>query len=253
MGFLLSATFVFSSATTFAFAEEEGTGALLNDPFNTPEVEQEFEKIRQEKEKFIESLKSEMSRGVSRSAVINHPITLQKQETGYWCGPASARVALSFHKAISGSSHALPTQSTLAKKIGTTTDGSSSTGIAKALNSDYGKYGHFSYAVKKYDKTHPYNDWYEKVYTMLKGKQTTPINLVQTDYMKRYLDENKRIRHYITISGWNKGDTVRTNDPNYDNRFYGSRWEAIGSGSALGIFKASWEADKRGSNHGLIY
>lgn len=44
-----------------------------------------------------------------------------QQETGYWCGPASVRQTLSFHKNKSDSTTSLPSQTTLASKAGTTT------------------------------------------------------------------------------------------------------------------------------------
>jgi hypothetical protein len=96
------------------------------------------------------------------------------------------------------------------------------------------------------------DDWAGKVSAAILGKVSSPINLVDTTYIQRYKDEEKRIRHYINISGWNDHKTVRTNDPNYDGRFYGSRWEVVGSGKKNGIFKATWEADKNGGNHALI-
>jgi hypothetical protein len=76
---------------------------------------------------------------------------------------------------------------------------------------------------------------------------------VQTRYMDRYKNAGKSIRHYVNISGWNGHKTVLVNDPNYDDRFFGSRWEAVGSGTKNGIFKATWEADKFGENHALVH
>jgi hypothetical protein len=57
--------------------------------------------------------------------------TWKGQETGYWCGPGSTRMALSTR--LSGS--ALPSQSTLAGYLGTTTAGTDHIGlVANALN-----------------------------------------------------------------------------------------------------------------------
>jgi hypothetical protein len=81
----------------------------------------------------------------------------------------------------------------------------------------------------------------------------SPINLVDTTYMDRYSKNGRYIRHYINISGWNAYETVRTNDPHFDDLFFGSRWEAVGYGKKNGIFKASWEADKKGKNDALVH
>jgi hypothetical protein len=238
----------------------EGSGALQDDPFLTPELEREMEALEREKEKEMEPILKELKRsnGSSRLGTtggpVSWPVVLQKQIKKYYCGPASARVTLSFHQWKSGSKNALPSQTELAKKMETEKyKATSSVLMVKALNSYSGRYGSFKYASKKYHKVQPYDDWAGKVSADILGKVNSPINLVDTTYMDRYREQNSRIRHYINISGWNAHKTVRTNDPHYDNRFYGSRWEAVGSGTKNGIFKASWEADKKGENHALIH
>jgi hypothetical protein len=264
IGAILSLTLTFSflfAPPTFA-KEEPGTsleesGALRDDPFLTPELEKEMEELEKEKEKemapMVEELKDANGPLRTITGPVSWPVVLQKQIKKYYCGPAAARVTLSFHQWKSGSKNALPSQTELAKKMETEKyKATSSILMVKALNSYSGRYGKFKYASKKYDKVHPYADWAEKVSTAILGKVNSPINLVDTTYMDRYREQNNRIRHYINISGWNAYKTVRTNDPHYNNRFYGSRWEAVGSGAKNGIFKASWEADKQGDNHALI-
>jgi hypothetical protein len=236
----------------------EESGALLDDPFLTPELEQEMAELVKEKEKEMEAILKELkhpdgSLGMTAGPV-SWPVVLQKQIKTYYCGPASARVTLSFHRWKSGSKNPLPSQTELAKKMDTERyKATSSMLMVKALNSYSGKYGSFKYASKKYHKVQPYDDWAGKVSAAILGKVNSPINLVQTRYMDRYNKEGRRIRHYINISGWNAHKTVRTNDPHFDDQFYGSRWEAVGSGTKNGIFKATWEADKAGENHGLVY
>lgn len=55
----------------------------------------------------------------------------QAQQTGYWCGPASTRIALSVRMASP------PSQATLASQLGTTTAGTNHVGlVTNVLNSD---------------------------------------------------------------------------------------------------------------------
>jgi hypothetical protein len=264
VGVIVSLTLAFScsfAAQTFANenpgSSVEESGALRDDPFLTPELEKEMEELGKEKEKEMEAILKELKHpdgSFKTTAPVSWPVVLQKQIKTYYCGPASARVTISFHKWKSGSKNALPSQAELAKKMETEKyKATSSALMVKALNSYSGKYGTFKYASKKYDKVHPYADWAEKVSAAILGKVNSPINLVDTRYMDRYNKERKRIRHYVNISGWNAYKTVLVNDPNFDDRFFGSRWEAVGSGTTNGIFKATWEADKKGDNHALVH
>jgi hypothetical protein len=265
IGAILSLTLAFSfSFAPQIFAKEgpgtsvEESGALRDDPFLTPELEKEMEELEKEKEKemapLVEELKQANSSFGTITGPVSWPIVLQKQIKTYYCGPASARATLSFHKWKSGSKNPLPSQAELAKKMETEKyKATSSALMVKALNSYSGKYGTFKYASKKYDKVQPYDDWASKVSLDILGRVNSPINLVQTEFMDRYKDKGTYTRHYINISGWNAHKTVRTNDPHYDDRFYGSRWEAVGSGKKNGIFKATWEADKKGGNHALVH
>jgi hypothetical protein len=265
IGAILSLTLAFSfSFAPQIFAKErpgtsvEESGALRDDPFLTPELEKEMEELEKEKEKemapIVEELKQANSSFGTITGPVSWPVVLQKQIKTYYCGPAAARVTLSFHQWKSGSKNALPSQTELAKKMETEKyKATSSALMVKALNSYSGKYGTFKYASKKYDKVQPYDDWAGKVSAAILGKVNSPINLVQTRFMDRYEKTAKRrIRHYINISGWNAHKTVRTNDPHFDDLFFGSRWEAVGSGTKNGIFKATWEADKAGENHALV-
>jgi hypothetical protein len=264
IGAMLSLTLALSfSFAPQAFAKEdpanpvEESGALLDDPFLTPELEKEMAELVKEKDKEMEAILQKLKNPDGSPMItgaISWPVVLQKQIKTYYCGPASARVTLSFHKWKSGSKNPLPSQTELAKKMDTEKyKATSSILMVKALNSYSGKYGNFKYASRKYDKVHPYADWTGKVSAAILGKVNSPISLVDTTYMKRYKDKRKQIRHYINISGWDAYERVRTNDPHFDDLFFGSRWEVIGSGSIDGIFKATWEADKVGDNPGLVY
>jgi hypothetical protein len=264
VGVIVSLTLAFScsfAAQTFANenpgSSVEESGALRDDPFLTPELEKEMEELGKEKEKEMEAILKELKHpdgSFKTTGPVSWPVVLQKQIKTYYCGPASARATLSFHQWKSGSKNALPSQAELAKKMETEKyKATSSALMVKALNSYSGKYGKFKYVSKKYDKLHPYNDWTGKVSAAILGKVNSPINLVDTTYIKRYKEKNTRTRHYINISGWNAYKTVRTNDPHYNDLFFGSRWEDVGDGKKNGIFKASWEADKQGDNHALVH
>jgi hypothetical protein len=264
VGVIVSLTLAFScsfAAQTFANenpgSSVEESGALRDDPFLTPELEKEMEALVKEKEKEMEAILKELKHpdgSFKTTGPVSWPVVLQKQTKTYYCGPASARATLSFHKWKSGSKNALPSQTELAKKMETEKyKATSSALMVKALNSYSSKYGTFKYASKKYDKVHPYADWAEKVSAAILGKVNSPINLVDTDYIDRYRNAKKSTRHYVNISGWNDYKTVLVNDPNYDDRFFGSRWEVVGFGKSNGIFKATWEADKFGKNHALVH
>lgn len=68
-----------------------------------------------------------------------------EQERTNWCGPACIRQSLSFHKNISNSSTALPSQSVLAQRLGiyNNSNGSSSELMATVLNEYSSSFGSF--------------------------------------------------------------------------------------------------------------
>ena len=70
--------------------------------------------------------------GVERAeAVLN--VQYQVQQTGYWCGPAATRIA------ISARTSNVPSQGTLASQLGTTTNGTDWIGqVTGVLNRDLG-------------------------------------------------------------------------------------------------------------------
>ena len=186
------------------------------------------------------------------------PVTNYKQETTYWCGPASARQSLSFHRTDSGSGTGLPSQTTLAGRIGTTGDGSSTAAIAAALNTYNGVFGAVSYLASNItDTSNPYEAFVNRIGTMLRSitvNPTAPIILAQTRYIPRY--RGVASRHYMTISGINDNVSpmqMRSADPHYNSAYYGVRWENVGSTSTNGLCKACYEADLAGSNKAMAW
>jgi hypothetical protein len=231
---------------------EMGTGAAKDDD-STPE---ERERYRQEDlQKFAELKARQEARNQPSQwgATVDHKIDLFKQTTPYYCGPASARMSLSFHKYKHPNAAALPSQDTLAKLIGTTKAGSTTVGIATALNRYASTWGGFRYITFEYKTNQPYADFTQRVMRVLTEVKTptAPVVLLQTKFLERY--KGKSIRHYNTLSGWMKGSYVKANDPHFKNEYFGSFWDPIGSGKLKGIFKANWESSKEGTNLPMAY
>ncbi|SDZ39277.1 Peptidase_C39 like family protein [Evansella caseinilytica] len=252
---------------TLAFANESepndvGTGAMLNDPTLTKSLEAELEELAKEKDQWLEETLMEEDfriNNVADGEYYSIHVTNYKQENGYYCGPAAARQSLSFHKSKSGSSTGLPGQSTLASKIGTTKSGSTTTGIASALNSYKGTFSFSSNTYVAADITNvssPRTTFENRMKGVLKNKTNAPIVLLETRYLDRY--DGKSIRHYNTISAYSYDYTtgkkrMRAADPHYDAKYRGTHWDPIGSTSSKGIFRAVYEADKAGSNKAMAY
>ncbi len=237
------------------------SGALVNDPTLTPARELALRDQTARKEA---ALGITHGGGTLAPAALNsyglqtRPVTNYKQEKTYWCGPASVRQSLSFHKSRSGSGTALPTQTTLATKMGTTTSGSSTTAIVSALNSYSGTFGSIGYLASDItDTTNPYETFVNRIGTMLRSitvNPTTPIILVQTSFIPRY--NGSASRHYMTVSGIDDRTapmTMRSVDPHYNSSYYGVRWEGVGTTSANGLCRACYEADRAGTNKAMAW
>lgn len=177
-----------------------------------------------------------------------------RQETGYWCGPASVRQNLSWHKTKSGGSYSLPSQTTLANQAGTTSDGSSSLKLRNTLNyyDSYYGFSYNNYVVARltgdgYTYSNPQSVFETRVKGVLSNQTNAPIVGVRTVYIPRY--GTKSLSHYMTISAYsydyNTGaKDVRTVDPNWDSAYLGIYWDPIGTTTYKGIFKAAYEYDK---------
>ena len=235
-------------------------GAAVDDLTLTPENYEKWLQLAEQKDKEQEELMKEriniLSNPEGEFYTIN--VTINMQEKGYWCGPASARQSLSFHKSKSESSILLPSQQTLASKIGTTTDGSSTTGIANALNSYKDTYSFDSLYVAAdiSNLSNPLYTFETRIKNDLKNQTNAPILLVETQYLTYY--KGKQLRHYVTVSGYSYEKAtgkkmIRIVDPNYDTNYYGTHWEALGSTKENGVFRAVYNADLNGSNMAMAY
>jgi hypothetical protein len=146
--------------------------------------------------------------GVSAMAVLN--VQYQVQQTGYWCGPAATRIA------ISARTSNVPSQGTLAAQLGTTTNGTDWIGqVTGVLNQDLG------------------TGWYETKEMPNDPPTSAQRNLLWNDIV---LDINNgyaivanivapagnhppgyppyTIYHYFTVIGYDSSDmTVKIADP----------------------------------------
>jgi hypothetical protein len=181
--------------------------------------------------------------------------TNYRQETSYYCGPASARQSLSWHRAKSGSSAALPSQGTLAGRAGTTTSGSLTTGIARALNSYNGTFGSVNYVASNLTDTgNATSAFYTRIGWMLQDARTVPIILTSTARIPRY--NGHASRHYMSVSGINdlgSSVTMRSVDPNSNSLYRGVYWDPMGSQTTNGLCRACYQADLDGSNMAMCW
>lgn len=243
-------------------AGQEETGAALDDPSLTSQVQMDLQALALEKDIMLEKYLEETSSSVNANPDgewygIN--VTAYKQEKTYWCGPASARQTLSFHKGKSGSGTALPSQTTLSGKIGTTTSGSTTTGIASGLNAyaaTYGYTGNKYVAANLKNLTNPLATFETRIKGVLKSQTNAPVILIQTKYLPRY--NGVSIRHYNTVSAYSYETAtgkkqIKMVDPHYNTAYYGVSWNPLGSQTVNGVFRAVYEADKAGSNMAMAY
>ena len=255
----VTALLLFTTLVGPAGAARARNGARLDDPALTEKTQTRMRGATAAKEKALGIRRSGFGAlSLNKYGQQTRPVSNYKQETSYWCGPASVRQSLSFHKTDSGSGTGLPSQTTLAKKIGTTTSGSVTTGMVSALNGYDGVFGSVSYLASDItDTSNPYESFVNRIGTMLRSiavNPTAPIILTQTKYIPRYNGASSR--HYMTVSGINDNASpmqMRSVDPNYNSAYYGVRWENVGSTSANGLCRACYEADRAGSNKAMAW
>lgn len=261
---LLATALLAGGLATSAVAKpaRNGHGAPLDDPELTPKFMAALEKETKAKE--AENGIGEPL-GMFRAFALNkygyqvRPVTNYQQERTYWCGPASARQSLSFHKASSGSGTALPSQTALAGRIGTTESGSTTTRIASALDSYKPTFGsNYNYIASDIsDTASPYETFVNRIGTQLRSiclNPTAPVILAQTAYIPRY--NGHASRHYMTVSGINDNVSpmvMRDVDPNYNSSYYGVYWDRVGSTTSDGLCRAVYQADLAGSNMAMAW
>lgn len=237
-------------------SEAPDNGGLVDDPSLTPEVMLEVDRATEAKERAcglgIRPDDVTVS-GLNRYGYITRPVTNYTQERTYWCGPAAARQTLSFHMVFRGSAAPLPSQSTLATKIGTTPSGSSTANIVSVLNSYDGIFGRMLYIGSNVTgQTTPVLDcFWNRIGNGLfqPSEPYVTICLMQTSRIPRY--GGHRSRHYMTISGID--DTTATRkmrsvDPHYNSAYRGIYWDPVGSTTVNSLCRACYQADLDGTN-----
>ncbi len=247
--------FLFFKAT-FAFSE----GALLDDPTLSLDVLETSEKEANKKDRKIERKLSQEENSYEVNAQISDlgvsyliSVTNYRQEKTYWCGPASVRQSLSFHKVKSGSSASLPSQSTIASLAGTTSSGSTTTGLKSAINyyASVFKFENDKYVVGNLiGLENPKGTFESRIKGDLSLKTNAPIILVRTDKLDYY--NGHRTRHYVTLSGYardpNGNKSLRIVDPHYNDSYFGIHWEPFDN-----VYSAVYWADYEGSNYVMLY
>jgi hypothetical protein len=167
--------------------------------------------------------------------------------------------SLSFHKSKSGSTTALPSQLTLANKIGTTEQGSATSGLASALNQYTPTYGGFTYVASDLtDQSNARVSYISRISNDIVNQTNAPIVLLDTAYLPRYAGSS--IRHYNTIGGYNYNnyttniiEEVRMYDPHYSNTYYGVYWDTVGDLNINGAFRSTYYADAAGNNKAMAW
>lgn len=193
------------------------------------------------------------------------PVNVYKQEKNNWCGAAAIVQTLSFHKTKSGSSTALPTQGTIASKLGIySSGGAASTTMASVLNQYKSSFG---YTDRTYsatdiaDKTNAFEWLYSRLRASVINQTYAPIVLIQTGNLtgiKRYYDEGISCRHYVTIGGIREtvdlqgnnimSREIQTVDPHYNSAVRGKYWDESST-----VYQSMLRADNNGTNKVLIY
>ena len=158
---------------------------------------------------------------IPRPAARELAIQWQGQQTGYWCGPGSTRMALSTRMPDP------PSQATLASYLGTTTDGTDNIGlVADALN---------HYLGVSFYQSHDMNDpptaaqqaGLKHDILVRIGDQGYPLvaNVISGWRPPGY--PSGTIYHYVAIIGYDQnGDRALVADPAGDGAG-GSSWTAV--------------------------
>lgn len=266
IGKWVCACLVVAVMTPGVAAAATGPGEPVDDPTLTPAVAEEWRQATENKDAEIAVAaaaagvpESEETSAIAAASALYGLRTLSaanyKQETPYYCGPASARQSLSWHKAKSGSSASLPSQGSLAGRIGTTSSGSLTTGIARALNHYNGTFGTVKYVASNITDTgNPTTAFYTRIGWMLRDARTVPIILTSTSRIPRY--SGHASRHYMSVSGINDlASTIkmRSVDPNSNSLYRGVYWDPMGSQTSNGLCRATYQADVDGSNMAMCW
>nr|WP_228004951.1 C39 family peptidase [Amycolatopsis sp. YIM 10] len=126
-------------------------------------------------------------------------VQYQVQETGYWCGPAAARIAMS---ARTGN---LPSQADLAAQMGTTENGTDHISqIANALNANLGTTWYEVKEMPNDPPTQAQKDLlWQDIVTDVDAGYAVVANIVAPPDNHPPGYPNETIYHYFTVIGYN--------------------------------------------------
>ncbi|WIY58774.1 C39 family peptidase [Bacillus arachidis] len=227
-------------------------------PSLDPEEGKKIIEIGKEKAKKAweqENQKNKINRMRPPSEKYSLNVTHFKQTDWFYCGPASARSVLTFHKSDSGSAFPLPTERILASLMQTTNQGTNSLNLAWGLNAYKDNY---DFADSPYGATTPSS--IRELEVLVKNKLSdgtnVPIVLTNTQHLARYKNAEKNYRHFIVINGYQGSDrTMEIVDPNHkrdkNDRALGGEYTEKIDNNGKGVGKAVLSAT--GSNPTLVY
>lgn len=242
--------FLFTASATATEDDNYGSGAALDDNMTTEQLEK-FKKMEIEKDKLAENwYKNRVIPFSGEYYTLN--LTNYKQEETHWCGPASTRQSLSFHRS-DGTGGAVPSQTTLAAQLNTDNDGATTTSaIANVLTSYSGTWGrNLTYIASDIsDQNNPQQTLRWRITWDLGGQtyKYAPILLVRTQHLAKYGSHS--VRHYVTVSGYdNRGsEKVRYADPHHNNNYFGVYWDSFSN-----IYQAVYSADIQASSKAMAW
>lgn len=139
-------------------------------------------------------------------------VTWQRQQTGYWCGPAAIRMA------ISARTSALPTQAAIADRIGTTpSEGTNRHQLRDGLN------GYLNSNYQVFTVNNPMTPaQLEAMWGMFKRNVgidwATPVNIVTSPGGVRPpgYAASTNVDHWVVVTGWSydgSNNYVHVHDP----------------------------------------
>lgn len=203
--FVLSSLFIFST-TAFGYAADMGE-FNQNLPVKDKAYWSEMEDLKPKVESYVNSVASTDRVGGHKTL----SVPIEQQKNSYYCGPACMQMVLEYHGINK-------TQSVIAGKIGTTIEGSDIPPMRTYLNNQVGS-GAYTY-VNVTELAFGEG----LVYSIDKKKPL--ICMVQTKELP-YYNGHKSV-HFIVAKGydWDMNgsasySTVKINDPNYSNAYYG--------------------------------
>ncbi|MDI2031436.1 C39 family peptidase [Saccharopolyspora sp. TS4A08] len=175
-----------------------------------PQADEKAEKKPEEAEKKAESKPAEV---VPQAVTKSLPVNYEAQVTGYWCGPAATRIAMS------SKTGELPSQTELAGLLGTTENGTDHVGqVADGLNKLLGPTG-TQYVAKDLSSRQVSPEmkkelWDDTVRNIDGGKAMVANIVAPPGNQPPGYPSSQTIYHYVSIVGYDaEKNNVQIADP----------------------------------------